>query len=224
MTYIQRQRWHVRQGFEISAVFIKMPFQKLVTIDARNHMVGRLCSVVAKELLNGQKVVIVRAEEANISGSLYRNQVIFHRFLQHRTNSQPKAGPFHHRSPAEIIYRTVRGMIPHKTARGAAAMARLKVFEGIPHPYDRIKRQVVTVAIRAVRLKPGRKFCRLGDLSKQVGWAHNELIGRLEAKRAVKGEAYYTTKKTLNNLKAKAVANTAAELADTNKQLAALGY
>jgi len=26
-------------------------------------------------------------------------------------------------------------MVPHKTARGAAALDKLKTFEGIPHPY-----------------------------------------------------------------------------------------
>ena len=39
-----------------------------VVIDGRGHMMGRLASVVAKLILNGQKVVIVRCEEINISG------------------------------------------------------------------------------------------------------------------------------------------------------------
>lgn len=47
-------------------------FEKVVVIDARGHMLGRLASVVAKELLFGQHVVIVRCEEANISGSRER--------------------------------------------------------------------------------------------------------------------------------------------------------
>lgn len=34
-------------------------------------------------------------------------------------------------------------MIPHKTARGAAALERLKVFEGVPPPYDKQKKMVV---------------------------------------------------------------------------------
>ena len=29
-------------------------------------------------------------------------------------------------------------MIPHKTKRGAEAMNRLKVFDGVPHPYDKV--------------------------------------------------------------------------------------
>lgn len=41
---------------------------KAVVIDGRGHMMGRLASIVAKLILNGQKVVIVRCEEINISG------------------------------------------------------------------------------------------------------------------------------------------------------------
>ena len=50
--------------------FRRMPgfTPKAVVIDGRVHMMGRLASVVAKLILNGQKVVIVRCEEINISG------------------------------------------------------------------------------------------------------------------------------------------------------------
>jgi hypothetical protein len=43
-------------------------------------------------------------------------------------------------------------MIPHKTKRGANALARLKVFEGVPTPYDKIKRMVVPDALKFVLL------------------------------------------------------------------------
>lgn len=39
-------------------------------------------------------------------------------------------------------------MIPHKTKRGAAALARLKTFEGVPPPYDKIKRMVIPDALK----------------------------------------------------------------------------
>lgn len=70
-----------------------------------------------------------------------------------------KSGPFHHRAPSKILFKAIRGMIPHKTARGAAAIERLKLFEGVPPPYDRKKRMVVPAALRVLRLKPGRKYC-----------------------------------------------------------------
>lgn len=69
-------------------------------------------------------------------------------------------------------------MIPHKTARGAAAMERLKVFEGIPPPYDKKQRMVVPQALRVLRLKPGRKFCTVGRLSHEVGWKYQDVVAR----------------------------------------------
>lgn len=90
-------------------------------------------------------------------------------------------GPFHFRAPSRIFYKTVRGMIPHKTARGAAAMERLKVFEGVPPPYDKKKRMVVPQALRVLRLKPGRKYCTVGRLSHEVGWKYKDVVERYES-------------------------------------------
>ena len=39
----------------------------------------------------------------------------------------------------------MRGMLPHKTPKGAAALGKLKVFEGVPAPYDTKKRQVTFI-------------------------------------------------------------------------------
>lgn len=78
-------------------------------------------------------------------------------FLKKRCNVNPKRGPFHFRAPSRILWRTVRGMVPHKTARGDDALMRLKVFEGIPPPYDKQKRMVIPSALRVVRLHPRRK-------------------------------------------------------------------
>ena len=182
-------------------------FENVVVVDGKGHLVGRLASVVAKQLLCGQKVVVVRAEELNVSGSLFRNRLKYLYFKQKRCNVNPKNGPFHHRAPSRIFYRVVRGMIPHKTARGEEALKRLKVVEGVPAPYDRTKKMVVPQAIRNLRLKPSRKFCRLGDLSSSVGWKHDELIGRLESKRKVKSAQRYQVKKALNKLRSQAVTN-----------------
>ena len=43
-----------------------------VVIDGKGHLLGRLASIVAKQLLNGQKIVVVRAEALNISGEFFR--------------------------------------------------------------------------------------------------------------------------------------------------------
>ena len=48
-------------------------------------------------------------------------------------------------------------MLPHKLARGKEALDRLKVFEGIPPPYDKQRRMVVPAALKVLRLNPSRK-------------------------------------------------------------------
>jgi ribosomal protein uL13 len=105
--------------------------------------------------------------------------VKYHAYLRKMTRYNPtRGGPFHFRAPSRIFYKTVRGMIPHKTARGAAALERLKVFEGVPPPYDKKKRVVVPQALRVLRLKPGRKYCTVGRLSHEVGWKYQDVVAR----------------------------------------------
>ena len=198
-------------------------FEKVIVVDCNNHMMGRLASTIAKELLNGQKIVLVRTEGTVISGSLFRNRLRMSHTLKKKTLSNPKKGPLHHRTPARMLWRVIRGMIPHKTKRGAAALERLTVFEGIPHPFDKMKRQVMPLALKDIKVRPGRKYCKLGDLANSIGWHHQELLERLEDKRRTRSAAYYQTQKELNKLKFKAVANVAAALKPIEEQLAKLG-
>jgi ribosomal protein L13 len=52
-----------------------MVLTKTKVIDGRDHMLGRLASVVGKELLAGQTIVIVRCDEMVVSGSCECNAV-----------------------------------------------------------------------------------------------------------------------------------------------------
>jgi len=46
--------------------------RRQVIIDGKGHLLGRLASIVAKQLLSGQKIVVVRCEALNISGEFFR--------------------------------------------------------------------------------------------------------------------------------------------------------
>jgi large subunit ribosomal protein L13Ae len=172
-----------------------MGFQrKPLLIDARGHLMGRLSAIVAKTLLQGQRVVVLRCEGINISGNFYRNKLKYLDFLKKRMNTNPSRGPYHFRAPSKIFWRTVRGMLPHKLHRGKDAMERLKVYEGIPPPYDKQKRVVVPSALRVLRLKPRRKYCQLSRLSHEVGWKYQEVVATLEKRRKLKSSAFYKRK------------------------------
>lgn len=91
---------------------------KRVVVDARHHMLGRLGSIIAKELLNGQKVVVVRCEEICLSGGLVRQKMKYMRFLRKRMNTKPSHGPIHFRAPSKIFWRTVRGFVNQSLSIG----------------------------------------------------------------------------------------------------------
>ena len=115
-------------------------------------------------------------------------------------------------------------MVPHKTARGAAALERLKVFEGVPPPYDKQRRVVVPSALRVLRLKPGRKFCSVKRISAEMGWKYQGVVEKLEEKRAAKSKVYFARKRALLKLKAQATEKVKKDLAPVAAKLQAFGY
>lgn len=175
-------------------------FERVVIVDGKDHIMGRLAAVVAKQLLNGQRVVIVRAEKIVATGPVERLLREFAQYRAKRSISNPFfGGPWHYKSPAKILWRAIRGMVPHKTARGAAAMARLKIFEGCPHPYSHEKKVVITNALKVVMLDSFRKSVYLEELSERVGWKQRAIVNQLEEKRKVRAASYYKDKVTLLN-------------------------
>jgi len=108
--------------------FIMDGFDAVKVIDGNQHLMGRLAATVAKCLLQGQKVVVVRCEGLVISGNFYRNKLKVMEYLRKRHLTKPSRGPFHGRSPSKMFKHVIRGMLPHKTDRGQSAFKNLKVF------------------------------------------------------------------------------------------------
>merc|ERR1712195_238548 len=149
-------------------------FEKLVVIDCRGHLMGRLASFAAKEALGGQKIMLVRCEEINISGSFIRNKLNLLMAKNKRMSTNPRRGPFHHRS---------------------AAYQRIKAVDGMPSPFDKVKKMVVPAALRVTRLRPGRKFCTLKRLASETGWKYEGVVEKYEAKRKEKNAKWFEAKK-----------------------------
>ena len=195
-----------------------------VVVDGRGHLLGRLASVVAKQLLEGQRVTVVRCEEIVIAGPMLRNRLRFQSWLNKHSNINRRHGSKHSRAAARIFWRTVRGMVPHKTPRGEAALQRLSAYEGVPPPYDHVKRMVVPAALRVLKVKPVRKVTNLGELSASVGWQHRKVVAALEDKRKRRSVATFARGAALRKLKAKAVQDSSSATAELNKVLAPYGY
>ena len=61
--------WRIKTAIPIDLIVYINNMSDCVVIDARGHLLGRLASVIAKQLLGGKKIVVVRCEEILISGS-----------------------------------------------------------------------------------------------------------------------------------------------------------
>lgn len=92
----------------------------------------------------------------------------------------------------------------------------MKVFEGVPPPYDRLKRKVVPSALSITRLRPGRKHTTVGRLSADFGWKYQNVVEKLEEKRKLRSAAYYARKKALERVRSKALEVAKTKLSPAN--------
>lgn len=144
----------------------KMPAAKTstVVVNAEGLILGRMCSKIAKRLLNGEVIIIVNAEKIVLSGKKKSKVAEAKQFLE---VGAPERGPFHSRRPDRIVCKTVRGMVPWRQPKGKNAYKRLKVYMGVPKELKDMKMETVDQA-QATKLK-GPHFT-LAELAVEVGW------------------------------------------------------
>ncbi|MDG7010607.1 MAG: 50S ribosomal protein L13 [Nitrososphaerota archaeon] len=144
-----------------------MSSNETVYVDASNQIAGRLSSKVAKLLLTGKRVIVVNAEKSLISGSRTSVVTQWKERLELASKVNPIYGPIHPRRPDNILRRMVRGMVPRKKPKGAAAMKRLRVYIGVPSGVDAAKFEKFDDAAAS---RPIPVYVTMGDLSKSLGW------------------------------------------------------
>uniref|UniRef100_A0A2K5PN32 60S ribosomal protein L13a n=1 Tax=Cebus imitator TaxID=2715852 RepID=A0A2K5PN32_CEBIM len=114
---------------------------QVLVLDGRGHLLGRLAAIVAKQVLLGRKVVVVRCEGINISGNFYRNKLKYLAFLRKRMNTNPSD---------RIFWRSGRAVLPHKTARGQAPTRKFAYLGRLAHEVG-WKYQAVTATLEEKR-------------------------------------------------------------------------
>lgn len=140
-------------------------------IDATNHRVGRLATRVAKMLLENKRVVIVNAEKAVFVGDSKRIVEKWKRWMEIRTLTNPRRGPFHHTRPDLFLKRRIRGMLPSywKHKRSRIVFKRLRVYIGVPKQYRNAKMMTIDDAL--IDPMSGKyKFMYLSELCRELGW------------------------------------------------------
>jgi len=130
-------------------------------IDAEGAILGRICTSVAKRLLDGEQIAIVNSEKAIITG---KKDTIKGRYQKKRDVGTYRKGPFFPRMPDMIVKRSVRGMIPYQTPHGRTAFKNLKCYIGIPKEFEGKNFEKIEDA----KKKPV-EFMTIEELSKQLG-------------------------------------------------------
>jgi len=131
-------------------------------IDADGLVLGRMSSVIAKCLLNGEEITIVNCEKALISGNRVN---IIAEYERSRAMGKVRKGPFFPRMPDRLMRRTISRMMHHRMPKGKAAMARLTIHIGVPFSLKAMKFE----SLEAAKKTSLKKYLTLGDVSKELG-------------------------------------------------------
>ncbi|WP_254768739.1 50S ribosomal protein L13 [Salinilacihabitans rarus] len=138
-------------------------FDPDVVVDARDCIMGRVASEVAQRVLDGERVAVVNAEDAVITGD--RNDV----FGTYRKRAQlgSDQGPAYPKRPDTIFKRAVRGMLPYKKARGREAFSNVRVYVG--NPYEDDDHEAAVLEDTSLDRLSNIRFVHLHEVSEQLG-------------------------------------------------------
>jgi len=141
--------------------------RRTIVVDATNCIAGRMCSHVSKLLLDGNRVAIVNAEKAMLSGDRYKTIQLYKEYLEINSVTNPIHGPFHPRRPDTILSKMVRGMVPKRKSRGIVAFKRLRVYIGLPEEMKSAKMESFS---DSKITRPESYYTSVGEIAKQIGW------------------------------------------------------
>ena len=146
-----------------------------LVVDARDCILGRVASEVAQRALAGDRVAVVNAEDAVITGNPDSTMETY----RTRAEVGSDRGPYYPKRPDRIFKRAIRGMIPYKTQHGREAFENVRVYVGNPYE-DRVASStqedadgddVDTVVLEGTSLDrlSNIKFMSLGEISSNLG-------------------------------------------------------
>lgn len=140
---------------------------KIIVVDAANCIAGRMCSHVSKLLLQGNRVMIVNAEKAMLSGKRAKTIELYKEHLEINSVTNPIHGPFHPRRPDTMLTKMVRGMVPKRKSSGMSAFGRLRVYIGVPEEMKKAKMESFS---DSKITKPESYYISVGEVAKEMGW------------------------------------------------------
>ncbi len=147
--------------------------------DAKDKILGRFCSQIAKKALLGEYIVIINAKDAIISGTKRDIHEKHLAKLNVSTATNPRRGPFHERRPDTFMRRVIKQMLPRKKLRGKEALKRVHVYiSDIPERFKNKYQKLIPNEIYNVdkkRLSYYNRYLTLENLCRRIGWKQTEI-------------------------------------------------
>ncbi len=128
-------------------------------------ILGRLGSAVAKDALMGEEIQIVNAEKVIVSGNKVNSVAAYKR--KRELKGYPLKSQTHSRLPEYYVRRSIRGMLPWKTARGKEAYKQIMCHRGIPIGLQ--GKEMITLNNATVKKLPTLKYITIGEICKTLG-------------------------------------------------------
>lgn len=138
-------------------------FDADVVIDARDCILGRVASNVASRALDGERIAVVNAEQAVITGNDEDIMAVYEK----RTDIGSDRGPYYPKRPDRIFKRSIRGMLPYKRPRGREALEGVRCYVG--NPYERKEVETEVLDDTSLDRLSNIKFVSLSDISERLG-------------------------------------------------------
>ncbi len=143
-------------------------------LDATDKILGRFCSQVAKRALLGERIVIINAKDAIISGNQRDIHEKYLAKLNISTATNPRRGPFWPRRPDTFMRNVVKKMLPRKKLRGKEALRLVHIYisdipERFKNRYQKLVPSEVPFADKK-RLSYYNKYITLDNLCTRIGW------------------------------------------------------
>ena len=134
-------------------------------IDAKNMIAGRIATVAAKKALLGEKIDIINAESAIITG---KKAFLKSESQRKRDMGIPTKGPFISRMPDRYLRRIIRGMLPYKQEKGRKAFKRIMCYLGTPLEFE--GKETLAIESANVSKVANLDYATIGDVCKKLGW------------------------------------------------------
>lgn len=126
----------------------------------------------------GERIVVINAKDAIISGTKNNIHEKYLAKLEISTATNPTRGPFWPRRPDTFMRNVIRKMLPRKKLRGKEALRRIHIYvTDIPERFKKRYQKLVDGEIlnaEKTRLSYYNKYITLENLCIRIGWKKYE--------------------------------------------------